>query len=83
MKILATLISSLFAAGVFAAPVPNIDPASHPDLSAAQNLIAQASAKIATAQKRNLYGGNAAAAQKLLDQANLELANAANSMIKK
>jgi len=77
------LIRTVLAAALFCsltlaqapAPVQNIDPTSHPNLAAAQGLIAQAFNKIQAARQDNDFDmqGHAAKAQSLLDQASKEL----------
>ncbi len=60
-------------------PVQNIDPHKHPNLAAAQRLIAQANDAIRTAQKDNRYDmhGHAQKARDLLAEAAGELKSAA------
>jgi hypothetical protein len=68
-------------------PVQNISGKKHPNLAAAQNLSAQAYAKIQAAQSANEWDmqGHAQKAKDLLDQVNIELkaaAEAANAAAK-
>jgi len=62
-------------------PAQNVSGARHPNLAAAQRLTAQAFAKITAAQQANEFdlGGHAAKAKELLDQANAELKQAAQT----
>ena len=86
-KILANLaLCSVLAAGSVAlakAPKPatNVSAARHPNIAAAQRLVAAAFAKITAAQKANEFdlGGHAAKAKDLLDQVNAELKAAAET----
>lgn len=76
--------SALLIAGfAIAQPPPkkNISGARHPNLAAAQRLTAQAYERIVAAQEANEYdlGGHAAKAKALLDQANNELKEAAET----
>ncbi len=74
----------LVAAGlVIAQPRPkeNVSAARHPNLAAAQRLTEQAFEKIVAAQEANEFdlGGHAKHARELLDQANKELKEAAQT----
>ena len=62
-------------------PAQNVSPKHHPNLAAAQRLTAQAYEKIIAAQKANEWdlGGHAQKAKDLLDQANQELKQAAET----
>ncbi len=80
------LVSTILSAALFCssvtlaqAPVQNIDPNVHPNLAAAQGLIAQAYSRIGASRQDNDYDmtGHAAKAQSLLDQASRELKLAA------
>jgi len=63
------------------APKQNVSAARHPNLAAAQRLTAQAFEKITAAQEANEFdlAGHAAKAKSLLDQANNELKQAAET----
>jgi len=85
-RILAAVIGSALCIGGYAlaqqpAPKRNVSAAAHPNLAAAQRLTAQAFAKITAAQDANEFdlGGHAAKAKALLDQANNELKQAAQT----
>jgi hypothetical protein len=69
------------AALAFAQPKQNVSAGKHPNLAAAQRLTAQAFAKIEAAQQANEFdlGGHAQKAKGLLDQANNELKQAAQT----
>jgi hypothetical protein len=73
----------LVGAAALAAPPPaqNVSPKRHPILAAAQRLTAQAFQKITAAQQANEFdlAGHAAKAKELLDQANNELKQAAQT----
>jgi hypothetical protein len=73
----------LVGAAALAAPPPaqNVSPKRHPNLAAAQRLTAQAFQKITAAQQANEFdlAGHAAKAKELLDQANNELKQAAQT----
>jgi hypothetical protein len=73
----------LVGAAALAAPPPaqNVSPKRHPNLAAAQRLTAQAFQKITAAQQANEFdlAGHAAKAKELLDQANDELKQAAQT----
>ena len=78
------MLNSLFNA---AKPATNISGKKHPNLAAAQQLSAQAYAKLTAAQTANEFDmqGHAANAKKLLEQANDEMkaaAEAANAAAK-
>jgi F0F1-type ATP synthase membrane subunit b/b' len=77
------LVLVLLCAGmVFAQkPVKNVSGARHPNIAAAQRLVAQAYERITAAQKANEFdmGGHAQKAKDLLDQANQELKLAAEA----
>jgi F0F1-type ATP synthase membrane subunit b/b' len=62
-------------------PAQNVSGKRHPNLAAAQRLTAQAYEKIIAAQKANEWdlGGHAQKAKDLLDQANQELKQAAET----
>jgi len=62
-------------------PVQNVNPNKHPNLAAAQQLVAQAYQKINAAQKANEWdmSGHAQKAKELLDKANNELKLAAQA----
>jgi F0F1-type ATP synthase membrane subunit b/b' len=62
-------------------PAQNVSSSKHPNLAAAQNLVAQAYQKIDAAQKANEWdmSGHAAKAKELLDQANAEIKQAAEA----
>jgi hypothetical protein len=62
-------------------PARNVSGKRHPNLAAAQKLTAQAYEKIIAAQKANEWdmGGHAQKAKDLLDQANQELKQAAET----
>jgi len=66
-------------------PRQNIDAGRHPNLAAAQNLCAQAFAKIDAAQQANEWdlSGHAQKAKELLDQASRELKAAAEAANRK
>jgi hypothetical protein len=72
-------VFALAGAAFAAEPVVNIDPARHPNMAAAQDLVRQAWVKVDTAQKANQYalGGHAAKAKQLLEEASRELKEAA------
>jgi hypothetical protein len=74
----------LLLAGGFilaAKPVENVNPAKHPNLAAAQQLVHQAFQKVTAAQKANEWDmdGHAQKAKELLDQVNVELKEAAEA----
>ena len=60
-------------------PARNVSARRHPNIAAAQRLVAQAFDKVTAAQKANEFdmGGHAAKAKDLLEQANNELKEAA------
>jgi hypothetical protein len=62
-------------------PPENVSPRRHPNLAAAQRLVAQAFNKVTDAQKANEFdlGGHAAKAKDLLEQADKELKLAAET----
>jgi hypothetical protein len=77
---IAVIAASLMLTGVaLAKPVRNVSANRHPNISAAQRLVAQAFTKISAAQKANEFdmGGHAQKAKDLLEQANNELKEAA------
>ncbi|MGD1073098.1 MAG: hypothetical protein ABSB15_23515 [Bryobacteraceae bacterium] len=85
-RILTTAVGAALLIGGYAvaqqpAPKKNISAANHPNLAAAQRLTAQAFAKITAAQEANEFdlAGHAAKAKTLLDQANNELKQAAET----
>jgi F0F1-type ATP synthase membrane subunit b/b' len=69
------------AAAVAAKPVDNVSHARHPNIAAAQHLATQAFDKIVAAQRANEFdlGGHAQKAKDLLEQANRELKEAAET----
>ncbi len=78
------LAAALLFTGVSMAqkkPAQNVSPKRHPNLAAAQRLSAQAYQKITAAQQANEWDmeGHAQKAKDLLDQANNELKQAAES----
>ena len=78
--ILATM--AFASSAVFAdPPVKNVSGNRHPNIAAAQRLTANAYQKIVAAQEANEFdlGGHAAKAKDLLDQANSELKQAAQT----
>lgn len=85
-RIVTALIGSALFIGGYAvaqqpAPKKNVSAAAHPNLAAAQRLTAQAFTKITAAQEANEFdlAGHAAKAKSLLDQANNELKQAAQT----
>jgi len=84
-RLLTAVFGSLLIVGGYAIAQPppkkNISGARHPNLAAAQRLTAQAFEKITAAQEANEFdlGGHAAKAKALLDQANNELKQAAET----
>lgn len=72
---------ALAAASVDARPAQNVNPGRHPNIAAAQRLSNQAYEKVVAAQKANEFdlGGHAQKAKELLEQANRELKEAAES----
>jgi F0F1-type ATP synthase membrane subunit b/b' len=64
-----------------AQPAQNVSGKRHPNLAAAQRLVDQAFQKITAAESANEFdmGGHAAKAKELLDQANRELKQAAET----
>lgn len=62
-------------------PVRNVSARRHPNIAAAQKLVAQAYTKVEAAQKANEFdlGGHAQKAKDLLDQVNQELKAAAET----
>lgn len=78
------VIAGMLLAGsvaIAAPPAQNVSKGRHPNIAAAQRLTAQAFAKITAAQQANEFdlGGHAAKAKDLLDQANAELKQAAET----
>ena len=69
------------ATTIAAKPVDNVSHARHPNIAAAQHLATQAFEKIVAAQKANEFdlGGHAQKAKDLLEQANRELKDAAET----
>ena len=74
-------VFALAAGSVFARPADNVNPSRHPNIAAAQRLSTQAYDKIVAAQKANEFdlGGHAQKAKELLEQANRELKEAAET----
>jgi hypothetical protein len=81
-------IAAVLAAGLLVAttsfaqrPKQNVSAARHPNIAAAQRLVAQAFTKVTAAQQANEFdlGGHAAKAKDLLDEANKELKLAAEA----
>jgi hypothetical protein len=72
---------ALATAAVAAPPAQNVSGNRHPNLAAAQRLSAQAFQRITAAQQANEFdlGGHAARAKELLEQANNELKQAAQT----
>jgi hypothetical protein len=82
--VIAGLLTAMALAGtlaVAAPPAQNVSGNRHPNLAAAQRLSLQAFNKITAAQQANEFdlGGHAAKAKELLDQANAELKQAAQT----
>jgi hypothetical protein len=79
--LLSALVCASLGAGVALAkePVRNVSAKKHPNIAAAQKLVAQAFSKVEAAQKANEFdlGGHAQRAKELLDQVNQELKLAA------
>jgi hypothetical protein len=87
-RILAIAFGCLLAVGGVAVaqrPARNVSGARHPNLAAAQRLCAQAFQRIQDAQRANEFdlGGHAQKAKELLDQANNELKQAAETANKR
>lgn len=87
-RTLTVLLACLLMIGVAFAqkkPAKNINGARHPNLAAAQRLVAQAFQKVSAAQQANEFDmdGHAKKAKELLDQANNELKAAALAANKK
>ena len=81
-KTIAAVVSCLIlAAFAYAAPARNVSAGRHPNLAAAQRLAAQAYEKIEAAQRANEFdlGGHAQKAKALLEQANSEIKQAAET----
>jgi F0F1-type ATP synthase membrane subunit b/b' len=78
---MAALGLAFAAAAVVAKPVDNVSHTRHPNIAAAQHLSTQAYEKIVAAQKANEFdlGGHAQKAKDLLEQANHELKEAAET----
>ena len=79
-KTIAVIAATLMLTGVaLAKPVRNVSAGRHPNIAAAQRLVAQAFAKISAAQTANEFDmkGHAQKAKELLEQANNELKEAA------
>jgi hypothetical protein len=82
--VVVVLVFALLCTGLLFAqkkPAENVSPRRHPNLAAAQRLTAQAYQKIVAAQQANEWdmGGHAQKAKELLDQANNEIKQAAES----
>jgi hypothetical protein len=78
----ALLGSALLTGAAFAkGPAVNVSARKHPNIAAAQKLVATAYERIVAAQKANEYdlGGHAQKAKELLEQANAELKAAAET----
>lgn len=78
----ASMVLALATSASFARPPPkNVSHHRHPNLAAAQHLTAQAYNRIVDAQKANEFdlGGHAKRAEELLNQANHELKEAAET----
>ena len=81
-RIVAALGGILIAATALAQrPPENVNPRRHPNLAAAQRLVEQAFNKITAAQQANEWDlkGHAEKAKQLLDQAGVELKQAAEA----
>jgi hypothetical protein len=83
-RVLTSIFASLLLIGGIAIaeqPAQNVSKGKHPNLAAAQRLTNQAFEKISAAQQANEWDmqGHAAKAKTLLDQANNELKQAAQS----
>lgn len=83
-RIILTAILGLVLLGgatVFAKPARNVSAKKHPNIAAAQQLVAKAFDKITAAQKANEFdlGGHAQKAKDLLEQASAELKLAAET----
>jgi hypothetical protein len=83
-RVLTPIVASLLLIGGIAIaqpPAQNVSKGKHPNLAAAQRLTAQAFTKITAAQEANEFDmqGHAKKAKDLLDQANNELKQAAQS----
>lgn len=74
-------VAGLAGGYAFAQPKQNVSAGRHPNLAAAQRLCAQAYERIVQAQQANEFdlGGHAQKAKNLLDQANNELKQAAQT----
>ena len=82
MRRLVLVTGALLLAGVaLAKPVQNVNPSHHPNIAAAQRLVAQAYDKVVAAQHANEWDmkGHCEKAKQLLDQANVELKAAAEA----
>jgi len=89
MNLRGAVLASIVGVGVLASamviaqgpPERNVSHARHPNLAAAQRLVDQAFNKITAAQQANEWDldGHAAKAKELLDQANRELKQAAET----
>ncbi|HKA88145.1 MAG TPA: hypothetical protein VKE22_10780 [Haliangiales bacterium] len=75
------LLTSTATALAKGRPAVNVSAKKHPNLAAAQKLVAQAYDKCVAAQKANEYdlGGHAQKAKELLEQVNAELKAAAET----
>ncbi|GLQ88471.1 hypothetical protein [Dyella flagellata] len=80
---LVAMVAGLAAIATAAAqqPVRDVSAKRHPNLAAAQHLVDQAYKRVTDAQQANEFdlGGHAAKAKELLDQANAELKQAAET----
>lgn len=72
---------ALFATAATARPANNVSHQRHPNIAAAQRLTTQAYNRVVDAQKANEFdlGGHAAKAKALLEEANRELKEAAQT----
>ena len=79
--IVCAFVFVLLAGPVSARPADNVKAGRHPNIAAAQRLSTQAFDKIVAAQKANEFdlGGHAQKAKDLLEQANRELKEAAET----
>ena len=82
-RVVVGAIAGLLVAGFSFAqkPAQNVSGRRHPNIAAAQRLVAQAFEKVSAAQQANEFdmAGHAAKAKQLLDQANAELKLAAQT----
>lgn len=81
LQMIACAAAFLFCAAALARPADNVSHQRHPNLAAAQRLTTQAYNRIADAQRANEFdlGGHAAKAKQLLEEANRELKQAAQT----